>query len=545
MMAQQNKLNQITEKIPAWVWVGLMSVVLVILKWPHLNIPYYWDEAWPFSHAVFEMYQNGPRLLPDAIDTEISRGHPLLFHFLAAVWMKVFGTSFLAVKSFPMLLSVGLLFAVYEFGRKFFSQTAGVLAALFLLVQSVFFIQSSFLLLEVQLALLTVLTFYFWMLKKQLWYVVFGVMLLLTKETGLVAIGSVGLLSLFDFFDKKLIEEKGFIKMSLRVVVAGLPIAIAFIYFLIQRWMHGWFLFPVHVEFMSFTKEVITFKLNVIINYLFFDEGRYYLSLALALSMVFFYFIKRAEIGKTQQRILWLFLIFLIAFVAFSSLNFLSFRYLLSMMPPFALMTAFYIREAFAKHRLVILLFAIVPLVMMARSTYAKDGHGDVNRGFEDVVKVHQQMTAWCEANEMHDEVILSHFLMRVNLSSPYAGYLNNPSRPFTKLYPDFSPYIQYCIFSSVEYEPEFDSILADYDLEEVISFRKNDEWVTLYKVLDNSKDLETFNKRVRYYEDIILKSPDWLSIVKEKAEERGISLEEMIRIDAIYMVNEELRKKE
>jgi len=490
------------------------------------------------------MYQNGPRMLPDAIDTEISRGHPLLFHFLAALWMKVFGTSFLAVKSFPMLLSVVLLFAVYEFGRKFFSKTAGVLAALFLLVQSVFFIQSSFLLLEVQLALFTVLAFYFWILKKQLWYVVFGVLLLLTKETGLVAIGSVGLLSLFDFFDKKLLKEKGFIKMSLRVVVSGLPIVIAFVYFLIQKWMHGWFLFPVHVEFMSFTKEVITFKLNVIVNYLFFDEGRYYLSLALALSMVFFYFVKKGAVSYAQQRILWLFLIFLIAFIVFSSLNFLSYRYLLSMMPPLALMTAFYIRESFVKYRFVIFLFAIVPVIMMARSTYAKDGHGDVNRGFEDVVKVHQQMTAWCEEHEMHDEVIMSHFLMRVNLSSPYAGYLNNPSRPFTKLHPDFSPYIQYCIFSNIEYEPEFDSILADYELEELISFRENDAWVTLYRVVNNNLDVEAFNQRVLHFENQIRQSPDWLSSVKKKAEEKGISIDEMIRLDAIYMVNEELRHK-
>ena len=58
-------------------------------------------------------------------------------------------------------------------------------------------------------------------------------------------------------------------------------------------------------------------------------------------------------------------------------------------------------------------------------------------------------------------------------------------------------------------------------------------------------KDETPFKRRVRHYEDLIRNTPEWLETIKGKAKERGISLDEMIKMDATYMANEELKKKE
>ena len=41
-----------------------------------------WDEIWVYAPALTEMAEIGPTLLPGVLDAELSRGHPLLFHFL-------------------------------------------------------------------------------------------------------------------------------------------------------------------------------------------------------------------------------------------------------------------------------------------------------------------------------------------------------------------------------------------------------------------------------------------------------------------------------
>ncbi len=53
----------------------------------------------------------------------------------------------------------------------------------------------------------------------------------------------------------------------------------------------------------------------------------------------------------------------------------------------------------------------------------------------------------------------------------------------------------------------------------------------------DNYEHIKIFNNTVEYYSYQIRKSEEWLNLVRKKAEERNISLEEMIKIDAKYLV--------
>ena len=115
-------------------------------------------------------------------------GHPLIFHFFEVLWMKIFGTGLVAAKSFPLLISVLLLFTIYFFCKKFLNRFTKICACVIFASQEIFIAQSSFVLPEVLLTLLTITSFYFFFSKKKILYVISASMLVLTKELGIVLV---------------------------------------------------------------------------------------------------------------------------------------------------------------------------------------------------------------------------------------------------------------------------------------------------------------------------------------------------------------------
>ena len=79
-------------KIENYIFI-LPLLFVVIVKIPHLAVPYFWDEAWSYFPAVFKMYESGPGLLPGALPLWDAKGHPLFFFFLSSSWMRIVGTS--------------------------------------------------------------------------------------------------------------------------------------------------------------------------------------------------------------------------------------------------------------------------------------------------------------------------------------------------------------------------------------------------------------------------------------------------------------------
>ena len=140
----------------------LVLTVFIICKIPHLYYPYYWDESWPYAVAVKDMYKHGISLMPSAVDPELSRGHPLFFHAVAATWMNVFGSSPLAMHSFALTISILFLISIYEAGLKLFNQRVAMISLVLIAAQVVFFVQSSFVLFEVLIAFLSFLSLYFY-----------------------------------------------------------------------------------------------------------------------------------------------------------------------------------------------------------------------------------------------------------------------------------------------------------------------------------------------------------------------------------------------
>ena len=144
-------------------WVLLLVLVcFVCFKIPHLYYPFYCDEGWVYAPAVKTMATHGPSLLPGSIPSGYSRGHPLLFHFLCSVWIRCFGYSNVAVHSFPLLVSVLCLIAIFEGCLRMFGGRVATVALLLVATQVIFFVQSSFVLPEVMVTMFTFLSLYYY-----------------------------------------------------------------------------------------------------------------------------------------------------------------------------------------------------------------------------------------------------------------------------------------------------------------------------------------------------------------------------------------------
>ena len=252
------------------VAVALICFFFVLIKLPFLNLPYFWDEAWVYAPAVFDMYENGPSLSPNSIDPELSRGHPILFHFLAVCWMTLFGTSFSAVHAFSVFLSVLLLWTVYKLGSQVASKQVGFWCAAIFALQPIFIQQAGFLLPEVQLSLFVALTILFYLQKRHWLFILSATAMLLTKETGILILAMIGFLELFQFSrDKDFSKKRVFEFLSI-----GVPVVLTSVYFLVQYNQFGWFMFPEHMSMFDTDPEIWRHKRELVFSTVFGEQQR-------------------------------------------------------------------------------------------------------------------------------------------------------------------------------------------------------------------------------------------------------------------------------
>lgn len=229
-----------------WLLWSVLAV-FVFCKIPHLHYPFYVDEGQVYAPALKMMASHGPSLFPGSLPDEFSRGHPLMFHFLGALWIKCFGTSNIALHSFPLLLSVFVLFALYECCLRLFGKNEAVLALLVVATQVVFFVQASFVYPEIMLALFTLLGLYFYS-RDQLLLTSFSLfMLFFTKEGGMIYGAVIGIHAFISLFKAK---ESIRVRL-LRLAAVSLPVCLIGLFFVLQNAKLGWYVLPEHTHLIK------------------------------------------------------------------------------------------------------------------------------------------------------------------------------------------------------------------------------------------------------------------------------------------------------
>lgn len=485
---------------PISMRLPLLAVVaiFIFLKVPHLNYPFYWDESWPYTAAIKAMYLHGPSLSPAAIIPDLSRGHPLIFHSLAASWMQLFGTTNTAMHSFALTVSVILLIAVYEVSLKLFGMWQALAAVVLLASQQMFFVQSSFLLPEVLVALLSLLGIYFYSTRQYALCTATAAALVLTKECGLTVV----LLFALDGACSMFSSGVGIREKLARVACALLPVA-AYTYFvLLQRHYHGWYFYPLHTGLVerSFDGFWYRFRFACIAD-LFSRQHRQYLFLFVGLCPVLASFSSRQPIrlfipllaalcyclitdhlpghmpawfwfsvfsvtwllatrtaahvmppGQVKQmRFIKLASAFVLLFLTFSASNFYTMRYIIA---PLTLLAVALPPLCFALLPKARVFRATLPAayVMVCAVEYTGDhGHGDVELGAFDAMRVEMAITRHLEDRHYHHKHISSGpFLELIHLINPSTGFLQ-ADVPFSHVKWDIDDTTQLIIFDSIE----------------------------------------------------------------------------------------------
>jgi 4-amino-4-deoxy-L-arabinose transferase-like glycosyltransferase len=128
---------------------------LLLLHYPLLRLPYYWDEAGYYIPAALDFYSSG-RLVPS---TTLPTGHtPLVIIYLALAW-RVFGFSPLVTRVAMLVVAACTLSGVYALGRRIGTRETSCWSVLLLAVMPLFFAQSALVHLDLAAGLFTLLAF--------------------------------------------------------------------------------------------------------------------------------------------------------------------------------------------------------------------------------------------------------------------------------------------------------------------------------------------------------------------------------------------------
>ncbi|MEM6261676.1 MAG: glycosyltransferase family 39 protein [Bacteroidota bacterium] len=520
-------LNELAKDPTFWAVWGVIGI-LIASRWPALNIPYFWDEAWVYVPAVKAMAQNGPSMLPSVIPDDLSRGHPLLFHFLGGIWIKVFGAGFVSLHGFALTISCCLLFAVYLLGRTFFSPIVGLFTAILLGIQPVFQAQASMVLPEVMLALWSVLCVYHYLKGNAGGYIIFGAALALTKETGLVLIGILGLWTLVDFL---VIRKMRLLSWeTIRpLLILSVPFGVVSAFFILQYATLGWLFYPGHTDLLVKDFGVFEEKVIFFYRFLFEEQGRYVMTITLftvcacagiskskAINLLYLVIPFLAILVYLEPKFLhksltvclillmWLILmyrlwdlakvyrfsatpillipLFILGYLAFSSANFSTLRYLMSLFPFFLLLVVWGLEVSLMKFRWVFYLSILIICGSVLFLSNGKDAISDCYPNYVDAVRLGEEVVHYLEHNNLYGQSLATSFIMGIYITQPSAGY-RKTSKEFKRVYNYFAREATYFLIGNMEPNAKALQYLNEKEnITLVKRFEKGPGWFELYK---------------------------------------------------------------
>jgi len=454
----------------------LVLIGVVIIKFPHLFLPHYWDEAWSYSPAVQYMYEHRLSLIPGALPPTLSRGHPLLFYFLSAGWMRIFGPSLFAKHCFAMTVSLIYLVSIYYIVRKLFSARAGIMATIFTSCQALFLAQASMLLPEIMLSLFSLWTLFSYLENRKFLFLVSSSMLIMTKETGIFLLILLIAWHLFSFLLSR--KKRTVIKEQLTwFVLLTVPFMVFAFFLIIQQQHFGWYLFPEHVSLITTIRKGL--KEFGSQEYFLQFYGQIFLVITLVVSFIIQIF-SPGKIPERQKQAIGLIFAYILFYLFATTFLMFSPRYLICIHVMLVILTAFYLDFVTSKRVLIPLAVTAVLAFILLFTALTLKSNGDNNLGYADALQLQKKAVEYFEKNGLYDHTICCGFLMRENMTVRAAGFLEG--RPFTKLTgsPDSNP--EYLVLTSTEPEPDYYRFRYDISYTLVQRYFYNYMWMEIYK---------------------------------------------------------------
>lgn len=486
------KFNHLLESDHRSQWVFfILLLAFVMSKLTHLDISFFWDESWVYAPAIKSMASNGPSLLPDAIPLEYSRGHPLFFHFLGGVWIKLFGETNLSLHAFALSITVTFLVFLKKLISRFLSPPHVFIFLLLLIVQPVFYAQSSMVLPEMLLGMLSAAALYFYLEKRYGLYIILGSLAMLTKETAIVLICSATLHGFLIHIKKR----DSLLTILKHILIGLIPLFTLILHMVYLKYVFGWYLYPEHTGMMNMNFSSIMHRSLYIVNDLIFIQKRFIVTIPfvllyiygllkkkrmidniivavyLTISIILFSFFDKnyvfpslflmilahftiSSIVKNDEKNypFLLFGIFIFTFIVFSAINFYTVRYLLSILPFVLLIPVYYLINHAWKQKL-ILYFLMASSLVFIYELLTPNRINDINLTYLHYCPLQSEIVKYMEDENLYGEEINTKFLMSVALKDTNAGY-RNTSNNFNYINTSKESGNDYYIFYNTEPDP-------------------------------------------------------------------------------------------
>ncbi len=401
-----------------WIFLLISFTITIVVKIPHLGLPYFLDETFSYYPAILEMSKVGPGMMPGTIPLNHSMGHPLFFYFLASLWVKfIAGDSVVLTRIFPLLISLIALFVFHRFARRHTNIVLANAAVVLLSLQPLFLAQASLILPEIFLFSLFMLCFDSY-LSGNFWvYALFGSLIMLTKETSAVFILVFG--ATYFFTNLRNLKTTKFWK---EIILLAIPALVYGIFLILHYHKFGVFFFSEHLNYITFDSAKVHYKFSSAFSTLFLAHGRnlIFFTAIIALAILIFRK-KKIEYG----RFLTLSLSILIVYLIFSILNFFTYRYVFPVMGIALLSSLALIQQIKSKFQVVNILFIATTFIVSGYYLETKRGQTDADLGYTEYLVVQQQMIHYCEEQGWYDKEIGAGFNMVMGMRDHYAHYLS------------------------------------------------------------------------------------------------------------------------
>ena len=513
---------------PTFEWF-LIPCFLYLLFWifiraQYIDMAYYWDEAWVYVPGIRHMADAGPSLLPDAIPEYYSRGHPLLFYFLGSIWIKIFGTSYIAFHSFPLVISSILLLVTFFTVKEWTNSLMGLVVMALLSVERNFFNEAANVLPEIMIALFFVLSVRYFLKERYLLYFIFASMGILTKESGIVIPMALLLLNFLTLSYTSPFNLLNKVEIRKQALILS-PLLVFLFFMLIQYAYKGWFLFPEHTGMMLKNSAEFVHKFNVIFYWLF-EEGQMYwfggvfvfllvlgnktleninLYIAIVGMLTGFYIIKQfnyeieflvlfafasvlgavkiigGHLFKNEEKKLKniLFANFIVGFLylIFNTMSALTVRYLIALLPFGFFLYSMAIKKL-SKNSVVFFLVVTFLFVITLLSNFEKGQTGNIVNQ-ENFVKTRQELVEFLEKRNLFDKSIgINEFVIYRILADNYAGFLSS-DKVFSNLSLDSNETKEIIIVSNVGQYPD---IIKSGMYQLLQKFEKDQNWIEVWQ---------------------------------------------------------------
>lgn len=463
-------MNKILAQKPLiYIALFLILCVFAFLRLDAISLAYFGDEAMVYGPAVQQMAGNGPAILPGAIQEDLSRGHPMLFHFTGGLFLFLFGNTVTNSHVFALLISLCTLFAVFKISKEYLSSLYAVLAVISVASFPLFIGQSVMVYPEMMLTLFALLTFYFYLKKKPIYFFISASCLLLTKETGVIFLFSLAIWSVVKsiFTEHKKLFSAAFIKSQLPFIYPLLPLTL---FFILQKIKFGYVLFPEHLGFIKTDYSFLKYMTGNLLRQLFEYDYKYWIYISFSFTFLLLYrkvclkhriiisllYLLQYKIligpwainsflpilifilcnvlifsvylfsikghFKVQDELMLASFLFILIYILFCVINFFSDRYLLICLP-FCLFMCFGLMAQLKYSKQIGVGFCVIILCFNFYFLATTKSNNETTPYYKNVVLVQQEMVDYFESSYSNGDKIYCEFPHSIALNHKLAGF--------------------------------------------------------------------------------------------------------------------------